>query len=73
MDETGTQTDPAPATPNKYASYQLLMESRHDCVYGDEKKTYNINISELLRDLYIKLYTLQNTVDKLTKSLPNKE
>lgn len=48
--------------PNKESSYQVLMEGQCEVVAKNEKSGANLNITELLRDLYLKVYKINETI-----------
>ena len=50
------------------SSYQVLMEGHAEVLIT--KKPYQLNFSELLRDLYTKYYTLRADLDKLKTGGP---
>jgi hypothetical protein len=66
--KTKMDTENEEPNPNnvKYNSFQNLTEGKLEVIVSNQEKTNFMNVSELLRDLYNKIYELQAKIDKLT-------
>jgi hypothetical protein len=56
------------------SSYQNLVEGKLELIFKAEKdEELKINYSELLRDLYKKVYSLESMVQRLEAQVPKPE
>lgn len=45
-------------------SYQLLIEGKMDVIVSNKESDEHLNISKLIRDLYVKIYKLESLLNK---------
>jgi hypothetical protein len=56
------------------SSYQNLVEGKLELIFKSEKdEELKINFSELMRDLYKKVYSLQTEISSLESRVPKPE